>query len=126
MEKVNELIQFLKYSFKYKKNIHILFELFNDDIQNIIKIISIKVIDGSFFIDEIKKQKYDCEMKIQIDIFVSLYTDSMSVFKLFKLLLKNDNIKTQNFSLGKLRKFIYNFDFSSSKWERFYIQNNTI
>lgn len=122
-EKVSEMINFLKFSFKNKyKNISILFELFDNNIEKITKVISIRINNDKLIITDKKEKEYDTEIKLKTETFIKLYNGSLSAFSLFKSLLKSDDIETKDCSISKFRKFISHFDFSSSKWQMFYFE----
>ena len=126
-QKVNELISFLNFSFKTKtkkknKDISILFELFDDNIEEITKQISVRIIDNKLIITDKKEKEHDTEIKIKTEIFIKLYSGNISAFRLFKFLLKSDDIETKDSSISKFRNFTSYFDFRSSKWEMFYLE----
>lgn len=120
-DKINEMLSFLKFSFINKTDeISILFELFTDDINQISRTISIIINGPEININNIKLSKYDSQIKIKEDIFIELYSGTLSAFQLFKLMFRSNDIKTIDLSINKFRKFISKFDFSTKSWQAFY------
>lgn len=119
--KVDEMLRFLKFSFKNNKdNISIVFELFIDNINDITRIISIRMNCNDLIITDVKQGTYDSEVVLKEQTFIDLYGGNLSAFGLCRLLFKSKDIKTTNLSMSKFRKFVSKFDFSTKSWDAFY------
>ena len=125
--KIDEMLRFLKFSFKNKNDkFSFLFELFTDDIEDITRIISIRINDKDLVITKEKQGTYDSKVILKQSIFIDLYSSNLSAFGLFRLLFKSKDIKTTNLSISKFRKFVSKFDFSSKSWDTFYLNEKII
>jgi len=120
VSKVNEMLEYLKFSFhkNQKNNIKILFQLFDKDINIIQQNISIIINKDRIEINDRIDLDYNTEIKIQYNSFIKLYSGNMSAWGLCKMLLYGRDVKTKNFSIKLFRKFVGNFDFN--KWNDFY------
>ena len=120
IDKIDELLDFLKFSFHKKKGkIAILFKLFDEDIDNITRIVSICIDNNSLSLGKCESGEYDSEITIKKEIFINMYSDSLSVFKLCKLMFRSNDIKMKNFTISKFRNFISRFDFGTETWTKF-------
>tara|TARA_Y100000310_G_scaffold344320_1_gene456406 strand:- start:2743 stop:3159 length:417 start_codon:yes stop_codon:yes gene_type:complete len=123
--KIIEFIDFLLFSFKFKNNKKVVFNIVDDNKKSLYHLL-IKINNNIIIrVDKnIECDDYDTFIRITEELLLELYCEGASITKIFKKYLKGE-FKTKKFSYKKFNKFLSNFNFSQEYWNDFYIfQNN--
>ena len=125
--KIKELLDFLKFSFKFKSKKKILFSLINDKKEPMYDfLIVINSNENNMMIidEKILCETYDTHIIITEKLLLELYCQGASIYKIFKKYMNGD-FKTKKFSYKKFNGFLSNFNFSEEYWNDFYtLQHN--
>lgn len=127
-DNVKELLNFLKFSFKFNSNKKVLFSLINKKKENMYDIlIDINSSEDSNFIiidEKIICDNYDTCIIITEDLLLELYCQGASIYNVFKKYMSGE-FKTKKFSYKKFNGFLSNFNFTEEYWNDFYtLQHN--
>lgn len=123
--KIIEFIDFLLFSFKFKNNKKVVFNIVDDNNKSLYHLLIEINNDITIIVDKkIECDDYDTFIRITEELLLELYCEGASITKIFKKYLKGE-FKTKKFSYKKFNKFLSNFNFSQEYWNDFYIfQNN--
>tara|TARA_B110001454_G_C12706550_1_gene428834 strand:- start:1272 stop:1685 length:414 start_codon:yes stop_codon:yes gene_type:complete len=120
--KIQELIDFLKFSFKFKTKKKVLFTLINDEKKHLYDIlIDINTNENNMIIidEKIICENYDTYIILTEKLLLELYCQGASIITIFKKYMKGE-FKTKKFSYKKFNSFLSNFNFSEEYWNDFY------
>ena len=120
--KIQEFIDFLKFSFKFKTKKKVLFTLINEEKKYLYDIlIDINTNENNIIIidEKIICENYDTYIIITEKLLLELYCQGASIYKIFKKYMNGD-FKTKKFSYKKFNSFLSNFNFSEEYWNDFY------
>ena len=120
--KIQELIDFLKFSFKLKIKKKILFTLINEEKKHLYDIlIDINTNENNMIIidEKIICENYDTNIILTEKLLLELYCQGASIITIFKKYMKGE-FKTKKFSYKKFNSFLSNFNFSEEYWNDFY------
>lgn len=121
-DNIIELLDFLKFSFKFKSKKKILFSLINDKKNPMYDLlIDINSNESNLIIidEKIICENYDTHIIITEKLLLELYCQGASIYKIFKKYMSGD-FKTKKFSYKKFNGFLSNFNFSEEYWNDFY------
>ena len=121
-DNIIELLDFLKFSFKFKSKKKILFSLINDKKNPMYDLlIDINSNESNLIIidEKIICENYDTHIIITEKLLLELYCQGASIYKIFKKYMSGD-FKTKKFSYKKFNGFLSNLNFSEEYWNDFY------
>jgi hypothetical protein len=121
-DNIIELLDFLKFSFKFKSKKKILFSLINDEKEPMYDLlIDINSNESNLIIidEKIICENYDTYIIITEKLLLELYCQGASIYKIFKKYMSGE-FKTKKFSYKKFNSFLSNFNFSEEYWNDFY------
>ena len=123
--KITELIDFLLFSFKFKNNKKVVFNIVDDNKKSLYHLLIEINNDIIIIVDKkIECDDYDTFIRITEELLLELYCEGASITKIFRKYISGE-FKTKKFSYKKFNKFLSNFNFSEEYWNDFYIfQNN--
>jgi hypothetical protein len=117
---VNNLINYLEFSFKYKNDSKFLFILKNENNKNYNILINITKENSFIYIDEkIICDNYSVKIIMSNDLLIELYSKNSSLIKIMKSYW-DKKFQTEKFSFIKFKRFLDNFNFKEKKWEEYY------
>jgi hypothetical protein len=120
--KIIELLDFLKFSFKFKSKKKVLFSLINDKKEPMYDLlIDINSNESNLIIidEKIICDNYDTHIIITEKLLLELYCQGASIYKIFKKYMSGE-FKTKKFNYKKFNGFLSNFNFSEEYWNDFY------
>jgi hypothetical protein len=120
--KIIELLDFLKFSFKFKSKKKVLFSLINDKKEPMYDLlIDINSNESNLIIidEKIICDNYDTHIIITEKLLLELYCQGASIYKIFKKYMSGE-FKTKKFNYKKFNSFLSNFNFSEEYWNDFY------
>ena len=126
--KIIELLDFLKFSFKFSSENKVFFTLINEKKEKMYEIlIDINSNDNSMIIidEEIIFENYETYFIITEDLLLELYCQGASIYKIFKKYMSGE-FKTKKFNYKKFNSFLSNFNFSEEYWNDFYTFQNSL
>jgi hypothetical protein len=121
-ENIIELLDFLKFSFKFKSKKKVLFTLINDEKKPMYDLlIDINTNENNMIIidEKIICENYDTYIIITEKLLLELYCQGASIYKIFKKYMSGE-FKTKKFNYKKFNSFLSNFNFSEEYWNDFY------
>jgi len=121
-DNIIELLDFLKFSFKFKSKKKILFSLINNEKEPMYDLlIDINSNESNLIIidEKIICENYDTYIIITEKLLLELYCQGASIYKIFKKYMSGE-FKTKKFSYKKFNSFLSNFNFSEEYWNDFY------
>ena len=121
-ENIIELLDFLKFSFKFKSKKKVLFTLINDEKEPMYDLlIDINSNESNLIIidEKIICEIYDTYIIITEKLLLELYCQGASIYKIFKKYMSGE-FKTKKFNYKKFNGFLSNFNFSEEYWNDFY------
>jgi len=125
--KIIELLDFLKFSFKFSSENKVFFTLINEKKEKMYEIlIDINNNNSMIIIDEeIIFENYETYIIITEDLLLELYCQGASIYKIFKKYMSGE-FKTKKFNYKKFNSFLSNFNFSEEYWNDFYTFQNSL
>jgi len=126
--KIQEFIDFLQFSFKFKSKKQVLFTLINEKKEHLYDIlIDINTNENNMIIidEKIICESYDTYIIITEKLLLELYCQGASIYKIFKKYMNGD-FKTKKFNYKNFNSFLSNFNFSEEYWNNFYILKHNL